>query len=46
METPNTRALSRQLAELGMDEEALKRVYSTFNVNAEAFREEMKRHGS
>jgi coenzyme F420-reducing hydrogenase gamma subunit len=46
METPNTQALSRQLAELGMDEKALKRIYSTFNVNAEAFREEMKRHGS
>ena len=46
METPNTRALSRQLAELGMDEKALKRIYSTFNVNAKEFREEMKRHGS
>ena len=46
METPNTQALSRQLAALGMDEKALKRIYSTFNVNAEAFREEMKRHGS
>jgi sulfhydrogenase subunit delta len=45
METPNTRALSRQLAGLGMDAKALKRVYSTFNVNAEAFREEAKRHG-
>jgi hypothetical protein len=46
METPNTRALSRQLAELGMDAKAIKRVYSTFNANAEAFREESKRHGS
>ncbi|MGC9953076.1 MAG: oxidoreductase [Rhizomicrobium sp.] len=46
METPNTQALSRQLAELGMDAKALKRIYSTFNVNAEAFREESKRHGS
>ena len=46
METPNTQALSRQLAELGMDEKALKRIYSTFNVNAEAFREEAKRYGS
>ena len=45
-ETPNTQALSRQLAALGMDEKAIKRVYSTFNVNAEAFREESKRHGS
>jgi coenzyme F420-reducing hydrogenase gamma subunit len=46
METPNTQALSRQLAELGMDEKALKRIYSTFNVNAKEFREESKRHGS
>jgi coenzyme F420-reducing hydrogenase gamma subunit len=46
METPNTRALSRQLAELCMDAKAIKRVYSTFNANAEAFREESKRHGS
>ena len=46
METPNTQALSRELGRLGMDAKALKRIYSTFNVNAEAFREEMKRHGS
>ena len=46
METPNTQALSRQLAALGMDEKALKRVYSTFNANAKEFREESKRHGS
>ena len=46
METPNTQALSRQLAELGMDEKALKRIYSTFNANAKEFREESKRHGS
>jgi len=45
METPNTQALSRELGRLGMDAKALKRIYSTFNVNAEAFREEMKRHG-
>ncbi len=44
-ETPNTKALSGQLAELGMDSRAIKRIYSTFNVNAEAFREESKRHG-
>lgn len=44
-ETPNTKALSGQLAELGMDSKAIKRIYSTFNVNAEAFREESKRHG-
>jgi coenzyme F420-reducing hydrogenase gamma subunit len=46
METPNTRALSRQLGALGMDAKALKRVYSTFNANAKEFREESKRHGS
>jgi coenzyme F420-reducing hydrogenase gamma subunit len=46
METPNTVSLSRQLAHLGMDEKALKRVYSTFNANAKEFREESKRHGS
>ena len=28
-----------------MDERALKRVYSTFNVNAPEFREESERHG-
>ncbi len=46
METPNTKALSGELARHGMNAKALKRVYGTFNVNAEAFREEMKRHGS
>jgi sulfhydrogenase subunit delta len=46
METPNTQALSRQLAALGMDAKAIKCVYSTFNANAKEFREESKRHGS
>jgi len=46
METPNTHALSRELARHGMDAQAIKRVYSTFNANAKEFREEMKRHGS
>jgi len=46
METPNTRSLSRKLAELGMDRRDLERIYRTFNANAEAFREESKRHGS
>jgi len=46
METPNTQTLSRQLAALGMDAKAIKRIYSTFNANAKEFREEMKRHGS
>ena len=46
METPNTVSLSRQLADLGMSERDLKRVYSTFNANAEPFREEAERHGA
>jgi coenzyme F420-reducing hydrogenase gamma subunit len=45
METPNTQSLSKQLGALGMDKGSLKRVYSTFNANAEPFREEAKRHG-
>ena len=45
METPNTVSLSRQLAKLGMDEPALRRVYRTFNANAAPFREESGRHG-
>ncbi|MBU3887736.1 oxidoreductase [Methylosinus sporium] len=43
-ETPNAPSLSAQLAALGMDERALKRVYRTFNAQAEAFREESERH--
>ena len=46
METPNAVALSRQMSKLGMDEGALKRVYSTFNVNAPEFRKEAGRHGT
>jgi coenzyme F420-reducing hydrogenase gamma subunit len=46
METPNAPALSRQMAALGMNEDALKRVYSTFNVNAPEFRKEAGRHGT
>ena len=46
METPNTPSLSNWLARLGMDERDLKRVYSTFNTNANAFREEAERHGA
>ena len=39
METPNTRSLTRQLKVLGMDEQAVDRVFGTFNVNAPGFRE-------
>ncbi|MCP4384458.1 MAG: oxidoreductase [Hyphomicrobiales bacterium] len=46
METPNTQALSSRLAELGMDQRAIGRVYSTFNTDAEEFREEKERHGA
>ncbi|MBG0811334.1 oxidoreductase [Methylosinus sp. H3A] len=44
MEAPNAPSLSAQLSALGMDEEALRRVYRTFNADAEAFRKESERH--
>ena len=44
METPNAPSLSLRLATLGMDEDALRRVYRTFNAQAEPFREESERH--
>jgi sulfhydrogenase subunit delta len=43
-ETPNAPALSARLSELGMDSRALARLYSTFNANADAFRQESERH--
>ncbi|MEJ0017438.1 MAG: oxidoreductase [Acetobacteraceae bacterium] len=46
METPNAIALSRKLAEVGMSERDLRRVYSTFNAAADPFRQESSRHGS
>lgn len=42
-ETPNAAALSMQLAANGMEPAAIARFYSTFNVNAEAFRDETAR---
>ena len=45
MESPNTRALSRELSALGMSDGALGRVYRTFNVAAPEFQEEAERHG-
>jgi sulfhydrogenase subunit delta len=45
METPNAPSLSRWLGALGMDKEALRRVYRSFNANAGPFREESERHG-
>jgi coenzyme F420-reducing hydrogenase gamma subunit len=44
METPNTVALSLQLARLGLQRADLKRLYRTFNANALAFRNESERH--
>jgi coenzyme F420-reducing hydrogenase gamma subunit len=44
-ETPNAASLSRALAGLGMDERTLRRVYRTFNADAEPFRTESERHG-
>ena len=44
METPNAPSLSAWLGKLGMDDDALKRVYRTFNANADAFRKESERH--
>jgi sulfhydrogenase subunit delta len=43
-ETPNTPSLSRWLRDIGMDDQALKRVYRSFNADAEPFREESERH--
>jgi coenzyme F420-reducing hydrogenase gamma subunit len=45
-ETPNTVSLSKQMAAQGLDSGSLKRIYSTFNANAEEFRKERERHGS
>ncbi|WP_421723489.1 oxidoreductase [Bauldia sp.] len=46
METPNAPSLSGWLAGLGMDKRSISRVYSTFNTDAEPFREEKERHGT
>jgi len=46
METPNAPSLSDWLARLGMDERDLRRIYATFNANADAFRDEAERHGA
>lgn len=45
-ETPNAPSLSQWLASLGMDAQALARVYRSFNANAEPFRKESERHGA
>lgn len=43
-ETPNTRALSRRLAELGMDRRAIRHYYRLYTANAPAFRDESQAH--
>ncbi len=43
MESPNVDCLRPWLKDLGMDQRALNRLYGTFNVNAEPFREESQR---
>jgi len=43
MESPNVDSLRPWLKNLGMDQQALNRVYGTFNVNAEPFRQESQR---
>jgi len=44
MESPNTEGLEIGLRSAGMTDDALVRVYRTFNANAEAFRAESERH--
>lgn len=43
-ENPNAKSLSGQLAELGLPKRDIQRLYSTFNTNAPAFRQERARH--
>lgn len=43
-ENANAAALSGQLAALGLEPQALRRLYRTFNAEAPAFREESERH--
>ncbi len=42
--TTNTAALSKRLAELGTSDRDIRRLFSTYNTNAPAFREEAKAH--
>ena len=43
-ESPNTAALAAQAQELGVERPELVRLLRSFNADAEAFREESKRH--
>lgn len=44
-ESPNTPAIAREFASLGMAERDIARVFRTFNAAAEAFRKESEAHG-
>ncbi|HET7761632.1 MAG TPA: hypothetical protein VFL46_04660 [Phycicoccus sp.] len=43
-DTPNTAGVAARLAELGMDQPSVMRVFRTFNAAAEPFRRESERH--
>ncbi|MBF0334549.1 MAG: oxidoreductase [Alphaproteobacteria bacterium] len=45
METPQTAALARRFTELGLDGRDIKRLFTTYNADAEAFRKESELHG-
>jgi coenzyme F420-reducing hydrogenase gamma subunit len=45
METPNTAAMAAHFRELGKDGRDVKRLFRSFNANAEAFRKESESHG-
>ncbi len=42
---PNTAALARRFAQLGLEPEAIRRLFHAFYANAPAFKEEGQRHG-
>lgn len=44
-ETPNTAALAAWLRRLGLGDGEIMRLYRTFNADADAFRDESRRHG-
>jgi len=44
-ERANTASLAARLAENGADQRDIRRLFSTFNTNAPAFRQEAQRHG-
>ncbi|MFV1980496.1 MAG: oxidoreductase [Rhodothermia bacterium] len=44
METPNAASLAKRMAELGVDDAGLTRIFRTFTANAEAFRKQSTIH--